>query len=219
MDPSKDRPFLFPKRCLSPAEEIKYDYTTKKKKRKLANPLLILVQDEVFGKREYGREACLADLEKQYKDMANNMKQAESDHINAKAVQADLIDLTDSLSIESVASTSHPRHNSPNTSYSRNSASLSSSSSSSFSSSYTSDSKPVAAGRLSDSKVPNSSILDCVQESELELGNIGGRRRSKISSSGGKKDSFDDTSKDVSDIEDWDTDEEDEASVDFVKIT
>ena len=32
-----------------------------------------------------------------------------------------------------------------------------------------------------------------------------------------KKDSFDDTSKDVSDIEDWDTEEE--ASVDIVKIT
>ena len=77
----------------------------------------------------------------------------------------------------------------------------------------------MAGCRLSDSKVPNSSILDCVQESELELGNIGGRRWSKISSLGVKKDSFDDTSKDVSDIEDWDTDEEDEASVDFVKIT
>eukprot|EP00090_Calanus_glacialis_P029261 TRINITY_DN46975_c0_g1_i1.p1 TRINITY_DN46975_c0_g1~~TRINITY_DN46975_c0_g1_i1.p1 ORF type:complete len:220 (-),score=60.45 TRINITY_DN46975_c0_g1_i1:209-868(-) len=219
MDPPKDRLFLLPKRCHSPAEDTQYEDTIKKKKRKLANPLLILVQDEVFGKREDGREACLADLEKQYKDMvANNRKQTNSGHINAKAVQADLIDLTDSLSLESVASTSYPRHNSPNTSYSSNSASISSSSSSSsFSSSYTSYSRPVAGGRLSDSKVPNSSILDCGQEAELELGNIGGRRWSKISSLGVKKDSFDDTSKDVSDIEDWDTEEE--ASVDIVKIT
>ena len=113
MDPAEDTPAWFSskssaKRCLSPSEDIKLGNTNKKQKRKVANPLLILVQDEVFGKREDGRVACLDDLEEQYEEiLANTNKQGglistRSDPPTNDQGQTDLIQSTDSLSLESL---------------------------------------------------------------------------------------------------------------------
>ena len=131
--------------------------------------------------------------------------------------KTDLIQSTDSLSLESLPysrkcsldslSSFCPRNNSLNSSYS--SSSFSTSSISSFSSSYTSCTRPLAGQKVSDSHVPNSSILDTGPD-DLHIGS----RRSKKSRMSSKKDSFDDTSKDISDIEDWDNEESDETSFD-----
>ena len=68
----------------------------------------------------------------------------------------------------------------------------------------------MAGPNVSDSHVPNSSILDTGPDNDQKAQHSGSRRSRRSS----KKDSFDDTSKDISDIEDWDNEESDETSFD-----
>ena len=112
MNPATDNPDCpsgkpSAKRRHSPSENIKLGNA--KKKRKVANPLLILVQAEVFGKKEDGREACLDDLEEQYDailkqaNKPQGLTRQDSDPTPTNdQEQTDLIQSAGSLSIGSL---------------------------------------------------------------------------------------------------------------------
>jgi len=76
-----------------------------------------------------------------------------------------------------------------------------------YSSSYTSWTRPEGGHRVSDSCVPNSSILDREPSIKPALNRSRSVRRSKKSSGRIKRDSSADTSKDIDDIEDFELDE------------
>merc|ERR1719483_1232413 len=176
-----------------------------KQRRKVANPLLILVQAELFGKTEEGREACLDDLEEQYEAVLkqskpNGIARQDSDRTPTNDQEdTDLIQSADALSLQSLPS-SRKRSFDSSVSLSRKNSYVCGS----YSSSYTSCTQPLAGQRLSDSRVPNSSILDTGPEAAPEL--LHSRRSNKSWIFLQRKGS-EDTSKDISDMEDWDIDE------------
>ena len=172
-------------------------------KRKVTNPLLMLVQAGLDDEN-----VTLSDLDHQYKLMVDKEKnkktltRQDSDPTPTyDQISTEILQSTDSLSIASLPSF---------TDSSRSSSHLTCSlKKSSYSSSYTSWTKPVAGHKVSDSCVPNSSILDIDSDvaSELMKGSERPIRRSRRSF---KRNSSDDTSKDISDIEDFDLDDIDD---------
>ena len=121
--------------------------------------------------------------------------------ISVAESETSLIDLTDSLSIKTQSS--KIRYNSLESS--RLSSSLSTSLSSSDTSYSYSYPNPEQGGNLTDSLMPPSSILGCVHP-DMRREGMDDASEDLVA----KKDSFDDTSKDVSDIEDWDGQEADD---------
>ena len=57
------------RRYCSHPEEIKVGNVTNRKKRKVVDPLLILVQEEAIRQREVGRNVCLKELAEQYESV------------------------------------------------------------------------------------------------------------------------------------------------------
>ena len=79
MDPAEVTPAIrSSKRCLSPSAEINIGNAAKKKRRKVADPLLILVQEEVLRKREVGFPGCLEEVGKQYEAVLMETRKSET---------------------------------------------------------------------------------------------------------------------------------------------
>ena len=180
------------KRRLSPADPMSSE-GEHQPKRKVTNPLLILVQSQVEGE--------LGALEKQY----NNLVSARE---GISRQDSDPTPTYDEVPADIFGS-----QESENLSLQQDSDSLDPSSSlTTFSSSYTSWTRPLAGHRVSDSCAPASSILDVAPSpmppppppTSLHLS----RRRSRPSRRS-KRDSSADTSKDIDDIEDFDLDDDD----------
>lgn len=185
------------------------------KNRKVTNPMLMLVQADLDDKN-----VTLSHLDHQYRLMVDKDKNIQASKALSRQdsdptptydqVSTEILQSTDSLSLGSLPSF---------TDCSRSSSLLTCSErrkKSSFSSSYTSWTKPLAGHKVSDSCVPNSSILDLEHELPPDLQRSSERqnRRSRRSL---KRNSSDDTSKDISDIEDFDLDDIDEDKVDITK--
>merc|ERR1712117_276915 len=62
------------KRCLSIVEDTSDEATNKRKRRKVGNPLLMFVQDELFRNREEGSTFGLEDLEREYQASLESRK-------------------------------------------------------------------------------------------------------------------------------------------------
>ena len=167
------------KRGLLPKEDGNERNRGNQKRRKIADGMLIMIQDEVFGGSADDTAGSLNYLEERYEEMLAKKRYWNEDN--------DMISNTESLSIRS--SSLHPKCNTSNSSTDSHSSSLST---------YT---KPKKGPKISDSLVPGSSILDDSEEN-LDPGHQLSREnmKSRVSL---KKESFDDTSKDFSDIEDW----------------
>jgi len=170
-------------------------------KRKVTNPLLILVQSQVEGE--------LGALEEQY----NNLVRDSTAREGISRQDSDPTPTYDEVPADifgSQESENHSFHQDPD------SLADPSSSVTTFSSSYTSWTRPLAGHRVSDSCAPASSILDVAPSpmppppppSSLHLS----RRRSRPSRPSRRskqRDSSADTSKDIDDIEDFDLDDDD----------
>ena len=185
------------KRRLSPADPMSSEGELQPK-RKVTNPLLILVQSQVEGE--------LGALEEQY----NNLVRDSSTREGISRQDSDPTPTYDEVPADVFGS-----QESENQSFHQEPDSLADPSSSSlttFSSSYTSWTRPLAGHRVSDSCAPASSILDVPASpmppppppTSLHLS----RRRSRPSRRS-KRDSSADTSKDIDDIEDFDFDDDD----------
>ena len=169
------------KRGLLPKEDGNERNGGNQKRRKIADGMLIMIQDEIFGGSADDKAGSLNYLEERYEEMLTKKSYVNEDN--------DMISNTESLSISSRSSSLHPKYNTSN------------SSTDSLSSSFSSYTKPQKGPKISDSLVPGSSILDDSEEN-LDPGHQLSRdnMKSRVSL---KKESFDDTSKDFSDIEDW----------------
>lgn len=183
------------KRRLSPADPMSSE-GEHQPKRKVTNPLLILVQSQVEGE--------LGALEEQYNNLVRDSTARE-------AISRQDSDPTPTY--DEVPADIFGSQESENLSFQQEPDSLGPSSSlTTFSSSYTSWTRPLAGHRVSDSCAPASSILDVAPSpmppppppSSLHLS----RRRSRPSRRS-KRDSSADTSKDIDDIEDFDLDDDD----------
>lgn len=184
------------KRRLSPADPMSSE-SGHRPKRKVTNPLLILVQSQVEGE--------LGVLEEQYNSLVSSrggLSRQDSDPTPTyDQVPADILGSQESLLSLCDGQDSMP--SGPLTS---------------FSSSYTSWTRPMVGQRVSDSCAPASSILDCAPSPmppppppcSFQLSRS--RRRSRPSRRSGKRDSSADTSKDIDDIEDFDLDADDSDS-------
>lgn len=185
------------KRRLSPADPMSSEGENQPK-RKVTNPLLILVQSQVEGE--------LGALEEQY----NNLVRDSTTREGISRQDSDPTPTYDEVPADIFGS-----QESENLSFQQqdpDSLVDPSSSVTTFSSSYTSWTRPLAGHRVSDSCAPASSILDVAPSpmppppppTSLHLS----RRRSRPSRRS-KRDSSADTSKDIDDIEDFDLDDED----------
>jgi len=200
------------KRCLSPAE-MPNENSVQAKNRKVTNPMLMLVQAKIDDKN-----VTLSDLDQQYRLMVDKDKNIQTNNTLSRQdsdptptydqVSTEILQSADSLSVGSLPSF---------TDCSRSSSRLTCSvKRSSFSSSYTSWTKPLAGQKISDSCVPNSSILDV--EPELpDMQRLPSDKLARRSRRSFKRNSSDDTSKDISDIEDFDLDDIDEDKEDLEK--
>ena len=79
MDPAEVTPAIrSSKRCLSPSAEINIGNAAKRKRRKVADPLLILVQEEVLRKREVGFPGCLEEVGRRYEAVLMQTRKSET---------------------------------------------------------------------------------------------------------------------------------------------
>jgi len=184
-----------------------HDNSVQAKNRKVTNPMLLLVQAKIEDKN-----VSLSDLDQQYRLMVDKDKNIQASKELSRQdsdptptydqVSTEVLQSADSLSLGSLPSF---------TDCSRSSSRLTCSvKRSSFSSSYTSWTKPLAGHKLSDSCVPNSSILDLSPDLPPDIQVQTTEKQAKRSRRSFKRNSSDDTSKDISDIEDFDLDDIDE---------
>ena len=190
-----------------------HENSVQAKNRKVTNPLLMLVQADLDKKN-----VTLSHLDHQYRLMVDKDKNMQASKAmyrqdsdltpTYEQVSNEILQSADSLSLGSL-----PSFTDCSGSSSRLTCSVKRSS---FSSSYTSWTKPIAGHKVSDSCVPNSSILDIEPDGQPEL-QRGSERPQRRSRQSFKRNSSDDTSKDISDIEDFDLDEIDEDNTDLIK--
>ena len=89
MDPAEVTPVIrSAKRSLSPSADINLGKAAKNKRRKVADPLLILVQEEVLRKREVGLPGCLEEVGKKYEAVFRQTRKYESNTMETKQCQA-----------------------------------------------------------------------------------------------------------------------------------